>query len=362
MRAPAALTTLMLSGCLQDEVAATWLEGFGYAWQGFNHRVSYLHFGADEAGLDAGVVGGASSTGWAPELAEGCDEELCKELQFTDESEAALAWARISSDALAAGVAEATVIATAAGAESTISVPLQGRARGDAIAIIQALTLDTDHALAGGEGCFQPSLGWHPRRIAASLDEATLADDGERLEVTLWAAFEAGLSFEEYRACQDAVIDEAQVLITLRVLGLVSEQPQAELELSHEAEYAFSGNQYDPEEQPEPDLADRPLELAWPEAIAGWSSLDFRFHQQDDELRGAYLRSVSVGLDQDQGWASGHATNYSPGTQLSGFDYSFEGRISAMEAPGAVERGSVTLAVEAELDDEHRPEPEHQDW
>jgi hypothetical protein len=361
MRQPLSLLALLAVGCA-PEAEITWLERFGFAWTGFNHRVSYLHFGVDDAGVDAAVIGGASSTYYSPELPEGCDEETCSELPFSDSSEVTIGWGR-STTRLASGVAEASLVVTPAGDELEIEIPLHRKGRGEAAVMLQSFELDTDHELAGGPDCYLPSLGWHPRRIALELGEPRLREDGGAVVVTVSGWFEAGYSFEEYRACQDEVVVEAQVLMTVRVLALVSPGDVDRHTVEHGVHYAFSGNPYDPGEQPDPDLAERPLALPWEQAIAGWSALDFRFHEDDADLRGAYIRSLSVGLDLDDGWASGHATNYSPLTQLSDFSYRFTGEVTALEADGATSNGQVHFEdLGAELSEDNRPEIHHQDW
>jgi hypothetical protein len=360
MRTLLALLPSLLLGCA-PETEISWLRGFGYGWTGFNHRVSYLHWELANDGLDMAIIGGASSTAYVPPLPEGCDEELCSELPFEDTSTVDFSWARATTRQ-AVGVAEATVVANPGGAQTQLEIPLSTRGKGEAAVMLQALVVDTDHELAGGPDCFIPMLGWHPRRLALALVDPQLSPDGHSVTVTLEGHFESGLSFEEYRACQDEVIDEAQVPITARVLAIASSEGERHT-ISHGQYYPFSGNQFSPEEQPDPDSSERPLSLGWDQAIAGWSALDFRFHQDDTELRGAYLRTLSVHLDEEQGWASGHATNYSPGTQLSDFEYHFEGEVTALPADGEIERGSARFEqLEAELDDDARPVVHHQGW
>ncbi len=362
MRARLLLLSLFAAGCGGEDVEISWMSEFGFGWTGFNHRVSFLHFEVADDGLDMAIIGGASSTAYVPELPAGCDDEACSELPFEDTSSVTIGWGRTTT-ALATGSGDATVIATPAGGEATIEIPLNRRADGDVAVILQAVTVDTDHELSGGESCYIPMLGWHPRRIQLAISDAELSDDGETVTATLQGAFEAGLSFEDYRACQDEVIDELQVPITVRALAVVTPDEVVQQGMGHDAYYEWSGNQFDPEEQPDPELGDRALTLPWDQAIAGWSAIDFRFHDDDPDLRGAYLRTLEVGFDLDEGWASGHATNYSPGTQLSDFQYQFEGTLSAVEADGTIEWGSATFdEIEAELDDDARPVIHHEGW
>jgi len=362
MRRIVLLIPLLATGCFGEDVEISWLRGFGFGWTGFNHRVSYLHFAVEDDGLDMAIIGGASSTNYVPDLPEGCDPDACDELPFDDTSSVTIAWGRTTTS-LATGSAEATVFATPTGGQQSLEIPLEGRGKGHAAVMLQALTVDTDYALSGGDDCYIPMLGWHPRHMAVSLVDPQLSDDGKSVTVTLKGSFEAGYSFEEYRACQDDVVEEAQVPITVRVLAIATPNGLEQHGLQHDLHYEFTGNQFDPEEQPDPPLEERALALSWDDAIAGWSAIDFRFDEDDPDLRGAYLRTLSVGFDPAEGWASGHASNYSPGTQLSDFGYAFEGQITAVEADGAMEWGSATFdEIEAELDDDARPVLHHQGW
>lgn len=362
MRPLPLLLPLLASGCFQADAEISWLERFGFSWTGFNHRVSYLHWDLAHDGLDMAIIGGASSTNYVPELPDGCDPEACDELPFDDTSAVNFGWGSTTT-AMAVGSLDATVVATPAGAEEILEIPLNRKGKGEVVVILQALTIDTDHTLSGGDSCYIPSLGWHPRRVAVALADATLSDDGQSVQVSLQGAFEAGLSFEDYRACQDEVIDQLQVPISVRALAIASPDGADRVQVDHGLYYEFSGNQFDPEEQPDPELADRTITLSWDETIAGWSALDLRFHEEDEDLRGAYLRSMSLDLGVEEGWASGHANNYSPGTQLSDFSYAFTGEVSAVPADAEITRGQASFdELEAELDDDARPVIHHEGW
>ena len=52
------------------------------------------------------------------------------------------------------------------------------------------------------------------------------------------------------------------------------------------------------------------------------------------------------------GVAEGFATNYSPGTQLSGFDYTFAGVVEAVDLGADVNRGLLEVTYEIVLDDD----------
>ena len=137
---------------------------------------------------------------------------------------------------------------------------------------------------------------------------------------------------------------------------LVVSAKEAEQHLvSHSLAYEAGNTPLSPTEQLEPDLAQRALETSLEDALVGFGAMDFGFHQTEADGRGAYLRSWSLGASPVEGWASGHATNYSPGTQLSGFDYTFEGRVEVFAVGAPVERGVVSASLPAELDEEGLP-------
>jgi hypothetical protein len=100
------------------------------------------------------------------------------------------------------------------------------------------------------------------------------------------------------------------------------------------------------------------LDLDLESAAAGWSAFDFRFHPNDAEDRGAYLRTLSFAIDASAGEAAGTATNYSPVSQLSGFEYAFTGTIRSVALEEAPERGRVQEEIPAEVDAEGDPSPQ----
>ena len=73
------LAVAALAGC-SPESSVEWLEGAGYRWDLFNHRLSYLHVAVDERGPEIAVVGGTSTTGLQTELAPECESATCSEL------------------------------------------------------------------------------------------------------------------------------------------------------------------------------------------------------------------------------------------------------------------------------------------
>lgn len=324
----------------------TWIEDFGFRWAAFNHRVSALAFLDDP--VRVAVVGGASSTGETVPLPEGCAAETCEEIPFLDEADVALEQIRAQVTGLAVGSAEGTFTAGAGGGTLTIRVPLSRPGRGSAAAWVQGLAVQAEPAWVGD--CYHASYGWLPRHLAVAVEDAVLAEDGETVEVQLRGAFAAGPSLEPARACMDDVVDEATVRFTVQVVAVAGRVEPWTERVAHGAAYDFSGQPCDPGEQPDPGLEGRTFPPSAAGTLAGWSGLDFRFHEADPDGRGAYLRSLELVLDPEAGIASGHATNHSPCTQLSAFDYAFVGEVTGVEADAVLERITLEGRVPAELD------------
>lgn len=346
-----ALWLVALGGCTSD-VEVTWLEGFGFEWDLFNHRLSHLQFGLLPSQADVAMVGGTSTTGVSPELPAECDPDTCDEFPFFDE---ALVEVRAATASLPVATGSATVDLEvgADGATATLEVPLDRRGKGDAIAILDGITLSTDHPLSGGASCYDPAYGWHPRRIRVALGEPVI--DGDVATVPVEAMFEAGESLESVRQCVDAVNDQAVVALTVGVRVIAGRGAPGSAAVSQTMEYRLGdGGTTTPLPQDPPDLADRTVALAWTGPY-GWSTVDFSFHVDDPEGRGAYLRSLSFFLDPETSSASGHATNYSPGTQLSSFDYTFAGEARALDLGVTPTRRFAADTLEVELDGDGAP-------
>lgn len=329
----------------------TVLEGFTFEWDLFNHRTSHLAAAVDGDVARVAVIGGTSTTGVPAELADGCDPDTCQEFPFLDEARVDLRWATVRSRRLA--VAAPVEVALEAGPEptsATFEVVFDERVRGDVIAVLSGVVIDSDVPI--DDSCYDPAFGWLPRRVAIGLSDAALADDGRSATVTATAAFEAGVTLEDERACLDAVVDRARIAVTLRVTALAGGEARRQ-DVAHGMVYSYGDGPGTPDAQPDPDPADRPLTIAGD--VYGWSALDWSFHGDDADGRGAYLRRLSFVADAEAGVASGHATNYSPGTQLSGFDYTFAGTVRAIDVGGEVTRGAVTDTLPAELDDAGEP-------
>jgi hypothetical protein len=243
----------------------------------------------------------------------------------------------------------ASLVVGAEGGDAVVEVDLGGRARGALIALIDGFSIDTDEPLASGPACYDPAFGWHPRRIALAVGEPALLEGGRVARVPVSAAFEAGNSLEEARGCVDEVAADARVAITVDVRVVAAEGALRTAELAHGMAWALgAGGSSSPDPQPDPDLAARAVELDW-DGPVGFTSVDFRFHVDDPEDRGAYLRTWSFRVDELAGAASGHATNWSPGTQLSGFDYAFTGAVVSLSLGAEVTRRVASDQIGSEL-------------
>lgn len=328
----------------------TWMRGLSYEWEYFNHRVSHLTLVAEGSGASLGVIGGTSTTNVYPDLPDGCDPDLCDEFPFPDTADVTLDWAQVTTSEAVFGEGSHEIVADAAGVTETVSVAFDGElpAGAELTAVLQGWSLDTDYPLSGGEACYDPALGWHLRTLAVEISDVAL--DGDAAQVELSVAVAAGNSLEDVRLCVDEVREQAQVPVRVHVLVVATTADIETEDVAHSLAYEYKNDDGEFLEQPDPDVADRPLGLD--QAFVGWSALRWDFHVDDEEDRGAYVRRLEVGYDTDAGWASGHANNYSPPTQLSGFDYAFEGRLVGVDLAGTVASGQISLNLPAELDDD----------
>lgn len=351
------LALTLLTGCSKEQTDAYWIQGAGYGWDLFNHRVSHLHWDVDADGRRAAIIGGTSTTGVPADLPDECESSSCQELPFLDDSEVQLRWVHASSKRTVFARGSAELLADAGGVSTSVSVPLPRKAKGDPVAFIAGLTFDTDAPLSGGDACYDPSFGWHPRQIALTLGTPTLDDGRESVTVPVTATFAAGESFEDIRQCIDAVNDQAQVAVDVQIVVAVTRDGYEHHDVSHGMTYTLGdGAPGAPDEQPPPDMGDRPLAVGVANPVLGWSSLDFSFYGSESDGHGAYIRTLSWDADADEGWASGHATNYSPVTQLDGFEYDFTGTVVALEmADGQADGDTSTAVIPAELDDDGVP-------
>ena len=343
------LLLAFLTACGSPE-SVQWLEGVGFEWDRFNHRISYAEFHLLDDDVDVVFVGGTSTTGVRGELTAECDPDEtptalgCEEFSTTDVALVNFGAGRAESARITSATGSLALVADADGTSGTLTLELPRRPKGDVIALIHGLVLDTDEPLSGGPSCYRPEFGWHPRRIAVLLGEPTV--DGTTVTVPVEVVFEAGNSLEDERQCVDAVHTEARVAmrVGIQVIAAGGEAVHTTVEQSQTFAYGVASNL---EEQLPPDLSERTIDLDFDGPI-GWSAVDYRFHADDPEDRGAYLRSLSFQLHADIGAASGEARNYSIGTQLSGFDYDFTGTVSGLPVGLDVERRRAVDEVEIE--------------
>ncbi len=331
--------------------SATWLEGFSYQWDFFNHRLSFLDVRVEGSEAQLAVVGGTSTTGVVPEYEDDCERDGCEEFPFYDNALVTAAWGQVTTENANFATISIEVLATPTGESVTVELALDEEPRGEPVAVLQGLGIDTDHPLAGEPTCYQPGFGWLPRAIALSIDDVSLVRGGGAVELTLSAAFEAGNTLEEERRCLDESAPRAVVPIRADVLVVFAPSEPTRWTVSQSAEWDYGSRQEPlPQEPPAPEDRDLPLD----QPIVGWSSLSWTFHEGDPEGRGAYVRSLTF-LTGEDGRTGGHATNYSPGTQLSGFDFVFEGAAVAVDVGGEVDRYSLDHVLPVELDGEGRP-------
>jgi hypothetical protein len=263
--------------------------------------------------------------------------------------------AYLTGDRFAAGVGTASFDVGSAGATATITVPLSRKIDGDVAVVLSTLIFDTDRPVSDGlDHCYDPASGWHPRRIAVSLGAPALSDDGTTVSVDVSAKFAAGNSLEDERQCVDEINELAVAGFTVGVTAIAGDLTVESQEIAQGATYDAGNIPFHPDEQPEP--AATALTIGAGDAIFGWTNVDYTFHASDPDDRGAYPRSIAVLANADAGVASGHSSNYSPGTQLSGFEYAFAGTVTAIASPGAtVVRGAAAQEIPVELDENGDP-------
>jgi hypothetical protein len=331
---------------------AAFLEGFRFGWERFNHRLSHLQVEPGDDHADVAVIGGTSTTSVVPDpLPAECDPEGCQEFPVSDEADVEVRWAVADTTAVALVPATVELLVGASGGSQTVEVQLPEGAEGVGSALITGLSLSTDEALTLGEACYRPFYGWHPRDLRVALGEVTVGEGTASLEVS--GAFAAGNSLEAERECVDEVNEAAQVSMTVSLVVAVGPDLAArDADVHVEQSYVFSGNVGDPEPQDDPAAQD--VDLGGADAVLGFSTIDFRFHVDDAESRGAYLRTLGWWVASD-GTANAVATNFSPFTQLSAFDYAFDGVARAIPTGGTVTRGTATALLPAELDGSAQP-------
>jgi len=344
----------MASTACQSEETAAWMQGAGYRWNALNHRLSFLQFDVTTTEVTMGVIGGTSTTGMVTILPDDCDFSDCQELPVKDTSTAWVQWGRVTSRKARFGHATATFDVSQQSATESVTVMFD-KAVGDHVTVLlTGLTWDTNAPLIGGPSCYDPFNGWHPREMTVGVDNTTVAADGMSVTVDVVGVFEAGESLETIRQCIDAVNEQAQVHLKVALLAVAGKGVPERQSVSHGAAYGY-GSKSSPEPQDDPDWTTRPLELPIEGHVLGWTALSYQFHAEDADQRGAYLRSLAFNADPLLDSAYGHATNYSPGSQLSDFDYSFDGEAVAVPVAGEYEGGRLELQLEAVVDDDKSP-------
>lgn len=318
---------LLLAGCTETG-SATVLSGFAFEWQAFNHRLSLLSFGSDSSGgVEAAVVGGTSTTGVVPTYADECDPDTCKEFPLTDTAALTAMQTTVTADGLHTATGSVTLVVGSQGDSETVE--LQWEQPPDEVTpVIAGFTVDTRQAL---DACYDPGRGWLPRRLALSVSAVGTV-------VTATASFAAGLSLEEARACLDAAAPDARVTVTVQVLALSGVETGV-TPIQRSGAYDL-GSAVDPEPQ-EP-----PAPVLITDGFA-WQSLDWTFHNNDADGRGAYLRSLTFFAGEQ---SSVSASNYSPGTQLSAFDFAFSGNVVSVAGAREVDKLSVNYTPSLDID------------
>lgn len=324
----AALTVLVLGGCAREPSEATWVTGFGFGWELFNHRLSWLDVPA--AGGDPEVVGGASTIGELYDDGGTCvNPDTCWELPAFDEATTFVERATVRTSAVELVPFTAELVVGPEGGDAVVTVPVR-RTDGVPVAWIAGLTLDTNTP-HGTASCYDPRYGWLPTHLALRVD-ADLPVDGA-VAVTVAGDFASGLSLEEERACFDEAAPGAAVRLV--VDGVLAVGPVVPAAVTVERGALWEGIARNEADQPLADLGDLSITTPFAEPVLGWRSLDFRFRESVPSERGHYLRTLELVADPFAREAYAYATNASF-TALSDFGFTFEGELVAYER-GALE-------------------------
>lgn len=327
MRSDTILLVVALTGCAEPGTV-TLLSGFDFEWSTFNHRLSFLSV-QDAGGGDlvSAVVGGTSTTGVEPTYADACDPETCKEFPFTDTANVHATHTTLTEPGLTSAAGSVTFGVFASGTDAAIPLTWE-TAPGEITPVIAGFAVDTRQDV---EACYDPAFGWLPTHLA-------LAVEADGSDVVAIATFTSGLSLEAERACLDGLAGEARVTVTVDVLVLAGVDTEL-TSVQQSASYELGSSAT-------PDAQEPPTAVLTGDAVA-WQSLDWSFHNGDRDGRGAYLRSLGFSAgDATSAWA----TNYSPGTQLSGFDFAFDGIV--VSVAGERTRSEVSAEYTPVLDGE----------
>lgn len=335
--------------------SASWLTGFAVGWEASNHRLGALTLQPTQDGAQAAFVGGASTTGiWFGQGGSCNAEGDCFELPIEDRSTVGVTVARAVEAPLTLATARASLDLTGQG-DTEVRLPLRS-ASGGAVAWLGSLAWDLQRPLpaeAASRSCYDPRHGWLPTVLGVSL--GTPRVDGDAWVVDVEARFGSGLTYEENRACLDAVAAEALGRLTVDVVLAEGTTARA-LAVTQAGAWPWSPGQDVPAQgidEVGPLDVDLPLD-----AVVGWQAATWTFHEVVDVGRGAYLRTLALVADPASGEAYGHATNAANKLVLqSGFDMRFEGTLLDLELDDAA-RAAVQVEtwggdeVPAEVDPE----------
>ncbi|MCB9678804.1 MAG: hypothetical protein H6737_27115 [Alphaproteobacteria bacterium] len=345
------IALVALFACKQPvESTGVWMESSGYGWEFFNHRMSHVELGVTDSDAYASIVGGTSTTNVVTELDAQCDPDTCDEFPFFDNADIRIGWGRVTSTTAVFGSGSAQLEIDADGETASITVDLPAEATGTPTAVIRGYSFDTAVPLSGGTACYQPKNGWIPKSLGIELGEPVLSGDGKSVTLDVTGRFQAGLTHEDERQCIDAVIDQARIALRVEVLVAVTEEAAETVTVSQSMQYAYTGSPTSPGEQPDPDWSQRTLGTDLGDPLVGWSRFDFTFHEVGED-RGAYVRTLHLDASAADDVASGHATNFSPGTQLSAFDYAFEGTVQTVDVGEGVQHGAIAEIIPVGLDE-----------
>jgi hypothetical protein len=336
---------LLLVGCREKE-PVLWLEGSRFGWTYFNHRLAHWETRLDPDGVTVAVVGGTSTTEREPALPEGCDPQACDELPALDDANVLVRWARAETSHWHAVHTTTTLVVGPDGGASTVSAPLPKKAR-SIFAVIQGFSIDGGPPLTGGDACYAPDNGWMPTELEIKLENVRVDAAGTEASVDVRATGAAGKTLEDARTCIDEVVDQAQFRFEVDVMFVEGTADASPVFVEQTAVYEYTyGTVPDPQPEPEPYDLQRDLSRS----LAGWSRLRWQFDLLDPDRRGAYLRTLGFEVVAEDGTATGIASNYSPITQLSGLDYTFDGTVQVVDIDADVTRGTVEETVPAALD------------
>lgn len=313
------------------DAEATWLTSWSFGWAQTNHRLAAASFRPSGDGVAAHVLGGASSHGTWFGQETACNDGTCSEFPAFDTT----AVSAVRADGVA-GAASAFESATVRVDLDTVWPTEDAGVRGKGSAVLEAgpgrilawiggVSWDLQDPLAEGAAdtsCYDPRHGWLPTRIDV---EVTGPGDGT---VVVDAGLAYGKSFEAVRACLDAAGPFARAHVDVDVVVLRGAGQASITTVKQGGIWRWSEGEDVPDQSITEGLG---LSLD-DDAVVGWTRWEWRFHEDVDPGRGAYLRRLGVTLDAANDVAYGEAQNVAPAVFLqSGFDMEFEGDVMAID-------------------------------